>query len=907
MPRMEVISSAGAALETGNSARITQPGSIIKVTLPKYEISGVQKFGNDLVLVKGDNEQIIIEGFFVEKGQEKNKLVIEDERALFDGEGQLYLAEYDAENFAGLEFVPIASMDEVMGEQAAEEGDTNHAVWLIPLIGAAIVGAAIAISNSSNDDDNGSNNNNNGSEDAKNVLESAKNTYEAKLDDLTVAKQALADAVTAMQTSPTAENIQAVSDATVALEDATSALSDAKTQLDSAVTTAKKEGLDTTEAESVMSNATDDIASAEAAVAQAIAMVESAQAILDHTFSVNSTHGNTLAAKDAATNAKQNPSQDHIDDAVSQLNALVSGSDAISQFAFFAGGDVSLTNASLVRLQSSLDMLKQAVETAEGHGINVDEAKALIEALDGKYEQLLAEIQAEIDAAHANKAAVEAAQDAVANAIAALEAAEAAEILAKEKLEEASALKQSIIANNELDRIDEVNQMIVNANAALEAAKEAVNNANDAVNAANEAISNISHEVSKEFTPELLDLKKELDELEAIDKGVMLQEEKSFWEALQALADTVVNSFRNIFQQVLGSKPAQIIKDIVEDIGNAIEVMWGSFIEAAKGGISIIKIAVKGIADLIGKGTEFVVDIIKLGVETVKDAVAGSMAIITGGIGGVITGITDAIKDAIGSMNILDWLDPTKIVGVVMDVISSSIRNIVDNIWNAIKEIPGKIMDYLTDKIGAAVGEITEGLSDAFNIIKTALSDMMAEFYNAFIKNPFDNIVKPIIDKIWDIITHPLEYISGVITAIIDTIKDGLAIIKSVIELPGKLIDAFVEFIKEVFTSEGDLVVEGDGSEIGSILDAIQDMTNAFEESGSLTESESAALQELSDVLSASMKSVNINLDEVAPQAAENDDVIAIMDSVGTEVEIIHNALVNQENDEVSAVIALVA
>lgn len=899
MPRMEVISSAGNVLETGNSARITQPGSIIKVTLPKYDISGVQKFGNNLVLVNGDNEQIVIEDFFVAKGQEKNKLVIEDERALFDGEGQLYLAEYDAENFAGLEFVPIASMDEVTGE-AVDNGETNHAVWIIPLVGAAIVGAAIAISDSndsSSSSNSNDNNNNSDSNDAKDALDNAQKAFEAKLDDLTVAKQNLADAIAAMQANPTADTIKAVNDAKAALENATTVLDQAKTQLDSAITTAKDKGLDTAQAEKVMTDAADDIASAETALEQATTLLESAQALLDHILNVSGIHINVQDALDYATNAKINPSAENLSEALGLLDSLKA-----------ALGVSDASRGSLVRLQNAIELLKQAMEKADGHGINTDEAKALIDALDGKYEEMLALIDAELAAAYANKAAVEAAQEAVAKAVVALEVAEAAELLAKEKLEEALALKQSVMANNEQDRIDEVNQMIINANAALEAARDAVNAANDAVNAANDAIGNISHEVSKEFVPELIDLKEHLDELEAIDKGIVLQEEKTFWEALQDFADSVVNTFRELFQQIMDSKPVQIIKDIIEGIGNAIAAVWDAFVEAVKGGINIIKIAIKAVADLIGEGVEVVVNIIKLGVEAVKDAISLGMEVIKDGINAFVVGISDAIKDAIGSMGILDWLDLTKVVGVVIDVITFSIKNIVDNIWNVIKEIPNKIIDYLVDSVGAIVGEISQSLADAFNIIKNAFTDIVNEFYEAFIKNPFDSLIKPIIDKIWDIITNPFDYIADVITAIIDTIKDVVAIIKSVIELPGKLIDAFVDFVKEIFTSEGDLVVEGDGSEIGLILDAVHEMADMLGDnsSSSLTESETAALQELSDVLSGSSRTVDINLDEIAPQAAENDDVIAVMDSVSTDVEVYHQAVVNQE-DDVAGIIAMVA
>lgn len=896
MPRMEVISSAGNVLETGNSARITQPGSIIKVTLPKYDISGVQKFGNNLVLVNGDNEQIVIEDFFVAKGQEKNKLVIEDERALFDGEGQLYLAEYDAENFAGLEFVPIASMDEVMGEQAANDGETNHAVWIIPLIGAAVVGAAIAIANDSDSDSSSNNNNDSNNSDAQNALDNAQKAFEASLDSLTVAKQNLADAIAAMQANPSADTIQAVADAKAALEQATTALDQSKAQLDSAITNAKGQGLDTAQAEKVITDAEADIADAEAVLEQATAMLESAQALIEHILNVNSVNVNVQGAKDSATNAKVNPLQENIDDAISQLDSLK------------LSLGVNTSAGSLARLQNAIELLKQAIEKADAHGINCEEAKALIDALDGKYNDMLAEIEAELAAAHANKAAVDAAKEAVANAVEALEAAEAAEILAKEKLEEALALKQSVMANNEQDRIDEVNQMIINANAALEAARNAVDAANDAVKAANDAISNISHEVSKEFVPELLELKEHLEELESIDKGIVLQEEKTFWEALQDFADTVVNSFREIFDQIMNSTPVQIIKDIIKGIGDAIATVWDVFVEAVKGGINIIKIAIKAVADLIGEGVEFVVDMIKLGVEAVKDAISLGIDVIKDGINGFVLGISDAIKDAIGSMGILDWLDLTKVVGVVIDVITFSIKNVVDNIWNVIKDIPSKIIDYLVDSVGKIVGEISEGLTDAFNIIKNAFTDIVNEFYEAFIKNPFDSIIKPIVDKIWDIITNPFDYITDVITAIIDTIKDVVGIIKSVIELPGKLIEAFFDFVKEIFTAEGDLVVEGDGTEIGLILDAVQDLADMLGDSstGSLTESENAALQELSDVLSASSRTADINLDEVAPQTAENEDIIAIMDSISSDVEVYQQSVVNQE-DEITAVLAMVA
>ena len=119
---------------------------VLKLRLNKAQLQGAVRDGNSLVIVAGtdeNNDKIVIEDFFTENP----KFVLEDEET-----GELAVASYDAENFDGLNFTPVESMDDVFTGTVSEVGG-----WVLPLVGsvAAIGGVAAIIAN----DDDSSNSN----------------------------------------------------------------------------------------------------------------------------------------------------------------------------------------------------------------------------------------------------------------------------------------------------------------------------------------------------------------------------------------------------------------------------------------------------------------------------------------------------------------------------------------------------------------------------------------------------------------------------------------------------------------------------------------------------------------------------------------------------------------------------
>lgn len=142
MQKMEIISASGNVKSTVVDGRykLTQPGSTVRVEMPRGELIGSQKVNNDLILVTKNGENVSLENFFAAENGVQNKLVLDDG-------GSLYQAEYDAQNFAGLGFTPVASMSEVVAAEEAAGAGISTAAWVLPLVGLAAVGAGIALYN----------------------------------------------------------------------------------------------------------------------------------------------------------------------------------------------------------------------------------------------------------------------------------------------------------------------------------------------------------------------------------------------------------------------------------------------------------------------------------------------------------------------------------------------------------------------------------------------------------------------------------------------------------------------------------------------------------------------------------------------------------------------------------------
>ena len=124
---------------------------VIKVNLSARNITGAQKDNNALHILTKDNQKLVINDFFSNKTK---KLVLEDGNDLF-------LADYTpGENFNGLQFKPLKSMDAAFdGSDAALFGNDTLS-WAVPLIAVAAAGGiAIAAKNRSNHKNNDSDNN----------------------------------------------------------------------------------------------------------------------------------------------------------------------------------------------------------------------------------------------------------------------------------------------------------------------------------------------------------------------------------------------------------------------------------------------------------------------------------------------------------------------------------------------------------------------------------------------------------------------------------------------------------------------------------------------------------------------------------------------------------------------------
>lgn len=124
---------------------------VIKVNLSARNVAAAQKDNNALYILTKDNQKLVINDFFSNKTK---KLVFEDGNDLF-------LADYTpGENFNGLQFKPLKSMDAAFdGADAALIGNDTLS-WAVPLIAVAAAGGiAIAAKNRSNNKNNDSDNN----------------------------------------------------------------------------------------------------------------------------------------------------------------------------------------------------------------------------------------------------------------------------------------------------------------------------------------------------------------------------------------------------------------------------------------------------------------------------------------------------------------------------------------------------------------------------------------------------------------------------------------------------------------------------------------------------------------------------------------------------------------------------
>ncbi|RSV92340.1 BapA/Bap/LapF family prefix-like domain-containing protein [Klebsiella aerogenes] len=143
----------------------------IRLSVSARDVTGVQKDNNTLNILLKDNQKIVIKDFF---GDTKKKLVFDDGKEIFEAD---YL---DKEQFNGLQFKPLQSIDEVFEGAESSATESNDYIWVVPLIAAvALGGLAIAAAS-----DNGSGGGNNSSDTEEEKLKEAKDNANQAIDEL---------------------------------------------------------------------------------------------------------------------------------------------------------------------------------------------------------------------------------------------------------------------------------------------------------------------------------------------------------------------------------------------------------------------------------------------------------------------------------------------------------------------------------------------------------------------------------------------------------------------------------------------------------------------------------------------------------------------------------------------------
>lgn len=854
MQKINVVSSAGNIKYVVNSStyKVTTPASIIKIALTKKEINGVQKVKNDLVLMKSDGEKILLENFFAFTGKDENKLVIEDQ-------GKLYLATYDSNDFAGLDFVSVESLYDVL---TTVEGD-SASEWMVPLLGlAAVAAAGIGIAVHNHKSGGGGSRSNSGSvsddnkgEAGKEALKSAQDVLDARIADLNTAQKLLNDAVQAMKTNPDAASIEVVNVARVSLNHAADFLEAAKDQLQTAIENAVNKSVDTTAAEQVIKQVEDSLSGASEAGISAEQLAQIAQELLDAypQSAITSFQETITDAQSIIDKAGTRPVDENI-------AACVQSKEKAEQ--------------SLAELNTFIDNFRQAIEKAQGAGINVSQSSERLSNIQMRYEQAGNAIAEAVVTTLKNQQDLAMANDAANAAREAVAAAEQAKVLATEKMNAALELKKQVLDENQLDRVDEVNLAISEANKALETARELLETANSLILASSEASGKVSPGVDADLIPgEISSV--DVSDLALVDKGVQVDTHKTFMEALQDFTQKFVDSIKDIYQQIADSKAVAIIQSIISDVLSGFSAISEVITGKVGAVVESLKIAFKGVGDFASAEFTFFSEVFSTAVATVKDTISGTIGIFKDGIGAIVSGVTQGVTDALKDMSLIDWINPGKWITLVKDSIVNSVGNIFTNLVNAVKDIPGKIIESMMDKIANVSGALEDKLSEQFDIVKDSVSDILKTVFDAFIQAPLEKLIQPIMDKVIDLISHPFESIQGLISAIIESVSDGIEIVKSIVSLPGKLLDSTIALVKDVIDSfNKDTVIDGDGKEL-------QDLAEVTMIKSLLTSADNAR---------------DISLDKIIPQQESVAFVTSTENIVALQTETFHMPISTEES-----------
>lgn len=800
MQKIELISASGNVKQhiDNNTVKVTISRATIKITISPKDISGSQKINNDLILVKSDGDQIFLEGFFALSGKEKNKLVIEDQ-------DELYLANYDEGTFSGLEFIPVDSLNDVI----MPTGNNQTAAWLVPVVGLAAVGAGIAVYNYSHSGNQHSGSENNNSSDTndnteQNSLNSALETLNVRSTELDNARQALEDSVREMKTHPDDDSVGAVSDARASLESAVNSLKTALVQLQDAVTNAAGKDIDTSAAQQEVASAEDRLSGASDVMQSAAQNLAVVLELLDANPEkvLASVQETVVGALKTINEAVKQPVEENIKACMQSQTQAEQG---------------------LAELKTMIDKFSQVIEKAQNQGISVSSSLEYLSTLQTQYENTSSAVVKAVETALKNQHDLTLASEAAQAAQTAVAAAEQAKAVGEEKLSAALALKKQVLEASQIDRVEEVNQAIAEANQALETARESADVANALIQTAIDATNQVSPDVDPSLLPGNI-APVDFSDLHSIDKGLQIDTHKTFLEALQDFTQKFVDSVKDIFQQIADSGPATMIKylissDLFASVGDVIAGKVSAIVES-------FNIAFKGTLDLAGAEFKFLSTLFSTGVSAVKETISGSFSAFKDSVGAVLSGITQGISDALKDMGLLDWINPSKWISLVSDIVVKSVGNIFSNLAEVIKDTPGKVIDFVAEKISIITEATGEKVSEQFSIVKDSVFDILKTAFDAFIQQPLEKLIQPVMDKIVDLISHPFESVQGLISAIVESVNNGIDIVKNIISLPGKLLDNTAELIQDVLNAFGkDTVTDGDGNEIQGLAGtALNDM-----------------------------------------------------------------------------------
>ncbi|WP_369436728.1 BapA/Bap/LapF family prefix-like domain-containing protein [Serratia marcescens] len=122
-------------LSSQQSSRISTSETVVKIDLSPKSITGSQRDGQDLILIKDDGA-VIIEGFFNTNNGKKKKLLL---KYVSEGKEKVYEAHYDDMAFKGITFKASEASDMITKDVA--DGSNENYSWIVPLVGVSALGA----------------------------------------------------------------------------------------------------------------------------------------------------------------------------------------------------------------------------------------------------------------------------------------------------------------------------------------------------------------------------------------------------------------------------------------------------------------------------------------------------------------------------------------------------------------------------------------------------------------------------------------------------------------------------------------------------------------------------------------------------------------------------------------------